>query len=315
MKMDINKMIGMVVGVMVGVLILSAALFPVIDSATTTERTFTNEGYFFMEKIDEGTPMTVVWDYTKPTTLTVNGDDVPLPDKEHMSTIPFTIFCSETWLLRYAYNSTDGYYVGAYQNASSTAYTGTVTDSRSLTISVTDAGVTTVDNGTAHTWSNASGDFYVISETGDYIMKKMDKDAYVLGDSPIFGYGRTYARNYNYLSELTGNVDDGITGGYYPENTITTAGWTISDVTLNSTAQTAYKDLYKVSSMTYEITGEGIIPYTATFSQYIVPASVTAELAVHASQDEIELLETIPILITVGLIMGIVGVVAARRFE
>lgn len=269
-----SKLPVMIVALVIGLILTFTAVMPLVSDYSEA-KTFKNEGYFFMEKVDSGTAMNVVWDYTKPTTLTVNDVDVALPDKDHMSTIPFTIFCSESWYLRYGYDTT--YYVGIFQNASNTSYTGTVADTRSITISVSDAGVTTVNNGTEHTWSNATGDFFVISESGDYVMKKMDKDAYVHGDSPIFGYGRTYARSYNYTSELTGTVNDGITGSYYPETTITSAGWTFSDVTLNSVKDENYQDLYKISTMTYEITGEGIQPYTATFSQYIIPAEVTAD--------------------------------------
>ena len=297
------------------VIVLAAVLMPVLTDATTTEDTYTNEGYFFMDKIDEGTAMTVAWDYTKPTTLTVNSVDVELPDKDHMSAIPFTIFCCDTWFLRYAYDNTDGYYIAAYQNANSTSYSGNVSNSRSITVSVTDAGVTTVDNGTAHTWSNATGDFYVISAEGDYVMKKADKDAYVLGDSTIFGYGRTYARNYNYISHLKGSVDDGITGAYYPENTITTAGWTISDVTLNSAAVAGHEDLYTVSTMTYEITGEGIIPYTAVYSQYIIPAEVTAERSVHLTVNESAILAAIPVLVIVALLIGVLAIFVRSKMD
>lgn len=309
------KIVGVTLATFVSLVVLAAVLMPILDDATTVNETFTNEGYFFMDKVDSGTAMTVVWDYTEPTTLTVNGENVALPDKDHMSTIPFTILCNDSWFLRYGYDNTDGYYIAAYQNSVSTSYSGNVTNERSISVSVTDAGVTTIDNGTAHTWSNATGDFYVISDSGDYVMKKMDKDAYVLGDSTIFGYGRTYARNYNYLSHLKGSVDDGITGGFYPEATITTAGWTISDVTLNSASVTGYKDLYTVSTMTYEITGEGIQPYTAVFSQYIVPYEVTAERSIHFTDNMNELLGVIPVLVIVAILIGVVALVIRSKLD
>ena len=311
--MELKNLAGAIIGVVIAVMLVAVILLPVLNDATTVADTYTNEGYYRVAAVDEGTEMTVSWDYTKPTVLTVNSVEVPLPDKEHMSTIPFTIFCSHTWYLRYAYDNTDGYYVGMYQNSNITTYGGNVTAERSLTVTVTADGTTTVNNGTEHTWSAASGGFYVISETGDYVMKKMDKDAYVNGDSTIFGYGRTYARSYNYTSELSGTVDDGITGAFYPESTISTAGWTISDVTLNSTKDTSHTDLYKVSTMTYEITGDGIVPYTAVFSQYIVPYEVTSERSVHPDAATSSLLSMIPVLIVAGLVIGVVGIFYLRR--
>ena len=309
-----NKLIMISIAAVIGIIVLGSVLMPILDDATATTDTFTNEGYFYMDKIDSGTAMTVAWDYTKPTTLTVNSEDVALPDKDHMSTIPFTIFCSESWYMRYGHDGTT-YYVNVYQNASNTSYGANVTNSQSLTITVTDAGVTTVDDGTAHTWSNATGNFFVIADSGDYVMKKMDKDAYVHGDSPIFGYGRTYARSYNYTSELKGSVDDGITGEYYPETTITATGWTISDVTLNSVEDSSHKDLYKISTMTYEITGEGIQPYTAVFSQYIVPAEITAERSVHFTDGQNAIFAAIPVMIILAVLLGVVALVIRSRMD
>lgn len=305
--METKQIMSLALAIAIGALVFSAALIPAVSMATNTEDTFTNEGYFFMEKIDEGTPMSVVWDYTDPTNLTVNGTTVALPDSTQMSTIPFTIFCSQSWYMRYGYEN-NNYYVNIYQNASNTSYSGNVTEERSLTVSVTDAGVTTVNNGTDHTWSNATGDFFIVAEEGDYVMKKMDSPAYVLGDTEILGYGRTYARSYNYTSHLEGSVDDGIVGEYYPETTISTAGWTISDATLNYNEMSSYKDLYSLNSITYEITGENIVPYTATFSQFIVPAEVTAELAVHADGPTRTILGMIPVLMALALLVGIVAV-------
>lgn len=308
-----NKLIQIVITITVGIVVLGSLLVPVITEASTTETKFTNDGYYFMTFEDEGTEMTVNWDYTQPTVLTVNSTEVPLPDKDHMSSIPFTIFCSKTWYLRYAYDNTDGYYVGIYQNANTNTYSGAVSAERSLTVTVGADGTTTVNNGTEHTWSNASGGFYVISETGEYVMKTMDSDAYVHGDSEIFGYGRTYARYYNYTSELSGSVNDGITGEFHPESTIITAGWTISDVTLNSETVSSYTDLYTVSSMTYEITGETILPYEATFSQFIVPYEITAEKSQHLDTAEIGLLAAIPVLMIVALLVITVRIFGGNR--
>lgn len=309
--MEGSKLLTMIVTVTVGIIFTGALLGPVINDASETEKTFTNAGYYRMAEIDEGTPMAIVWDYTDPTSLTVNSVKVELPDQDEMSTIPFTIFCSQTWYMRYGYEN--GYYVNIYQNANNTSYSGTVTDSRSLTVTVTDEGFTTVNNGTEHTWSNAAGGFYVVSPTGDYVMKNMGENAYVHGDSPIFGYGRTYARSYNYTSELSGTVNDGITGAYYPETTITATGWTISDVTLNSTQLTKYNDLYEISTMTYEITGEGIQPYTAIYSQYIVPYQVTAELSQHLDASEIAILAAIPLMAIAALVLLVVRYFVAGR--
>lgn len=311
--MNTKQIVTGVVALVVAIVITISCAIPVISDSTVAEDTFTNNGYYFMNKIDEGTAITVSWDYQKPTILTVNSEDVALPDKDAMSTIPFTIFCSQSWFMRYGFDSTDGYYVATYQNANTTSYSGNVTSERSLTMTVTDAGVTTVNNGTEHTWSNATGDFFVIAEEGNYVMKKMNESAYVLGDSYILGYGRTYARSYNYTSHLEGSVDDGITGTFYPESTIETAGWNISDVTLDSASVSGYDDLYRVSAMTYEITGENIQPYTAVFSQFIVPHQVTAERTYHPDSTLSTIINVIPVLLIVSIIIGAVALFISNR--
>lgn len=308
-----NKFIGLMVGLTVGVLMVSGFLWPIVSDATASETTFKNEGYFNMARLDEGTELNVVWDYTNPTTLTVNSNAVSLPDKDSMSSIPFTIMCCNNWYLRYGWDTASGYYLGLYQNSSNTSYSGNVNESRSFTVNVSTDGTTTVNNGVDHTWSAATGNFYIISEEGPFVMKKQNADAYVNGDSQIFGYGRTNARGYNYTSELTGSVNNGITGQYYPETTISGTGWTFSDVTLNSEEVTGYEDLYKISTMTYEITGENIQPYTAVFSQYIVPAEVTSEKSWHLDTTQVALVAAIGTLGAIVLIAAAAG--SIRRLD
>ena len=143
----------------------------------------------------------------------------------------------------------------------------------------------------------------------------------MLGDSHIHAFGQTAmttgGATTTALIKIDGNITDGVdisilnptTGEEY-------ATATIDNLSINATAVNGYLDLYDLTSITFKAKILDTDNWTnVTYSAYIVPASVTAELAVHATQDEIELLETIPVLITVGLIMGIVGVIAARRFE
>lgn len=306
-------MLEMVVGVAVGVLILAAALFPVIDQATTTEKTFKNNGYYTLDKVDDTTQCVISWDSTSPSILSFDDIDVD------MSTLPsqsYTIVGSDTLVLRY-YKTGNDVYIQCYGSsyASSTGGTVTITiDNGTLTFTaVSPENVTTTT-----TYSDIGTDCYMFNadNSGEYaaVMKYSDAAAYMNGDSKITFIGTSIT---NYSSAIaaygTGSIDDGVTiTTLYKPNNVTTV--TYSDIQIVDTAMSNYLDLYKLDKVTFKLSRDGS-PTDITYSYFIVPNEVTAELAVHASQDEIELLETIPVLITVGLIMGIVGVVAARRFE
>lgn len=306
-------MLEMVVGVAVGVLILAAALFPVIDEATTTERTFENVGYYHMDKIassDEGT-YTIVWSSSDANILTINGTDMDvstfgLPT----GYASLTIFASETDIIRIGGN-VDGTSLNWVQIRGDTYhYSGAST---SFNATITEGTLTAVMDGTTRTVTYT--DAYIIDDknTGNYVMKKATTPAYMLEDSEYYGLGVTNVTGGYYVLKVTGTVEDADVS-VIAVDPDTFEDPAISDIAVTATAVNGYVDLYSFDKVTFTATGNAQTN-DVTYSYVIVPASVTAELAVHATQDEIELLETIPVLITVGLIMGIVGVIAARRFE
>lgn len=302
--MDVNKMIGMVVGVMVGVLVLSAALFPVIDSATTTERTFENHGYFNLtEYSGDNIVYSAFWDHTAPNQLTVNDEVIPI---EYSGNAATSIVLDGNFFLRYRPATSN---VALYYGNQAIVYGGG-DDGADVTLTYSD-GVLTVSNGTL-TREISVETFYSISNGGDYVMKLGDENAYMNSDSLIYGAGRT-----NVGTDIVGTLVSGTAEEV--EVTIWRGSATPRDITINKTAVSGYKDLYSFSSVEFVVDDtledNPTTEQTITYSYVVVPAKVTAELAVHASQDEIDLLNTIPILITIGLIMGIVGMIAVRRLE
>lgn len=294
----------MVVGVVVGVLILSAALFPVIDSATTTERTFKNEGYYNLDKTAED--FTFSWDYTSPTEFVINNETVTYTNTNAMDV---SIVLGEKFAVRLQ-----------PQNAKVTFYglgTYITADSINTTLTVTvESGTLTATNEDTSKSVTSVTELYYISETGPYVMKKSDSIAYlnsgseIVADSEIYASGQTFNGAKSIFWHLEGTIDD----MDYPDafdNLLQ-----ISDETINGQYSNRYNDLFELSNITFTAYNTyQELSYNVTASYFVVPAEVTAELTVHASQDEIDLLETIPILITVGLILGIVGAVFVRRFE
>lgn len=307
MKMDANKMIGMVVGVMVGVLILSAALFPVIDSATTTEKTYQNEGYYLMSATDNA-DVTISWDHTTPTYLTVNDKSIKFDNGIELGRA-VTIVGSESFVIRYVNLGTEhvlqflaeGYYIPASDS-----------DAQDMNVSLSNGSVTVTVGENTGTISYDKA--YYVSDDGTWTMKKADKNAYVNDESNIM-----VLVGLSHLDDDDTGKDVGIYGigdinGVEVDTFYAGDGVTFSTPEVNYTSIDGFKNLYSVSTITFDGVVEDV-ETPLTYSYFIVPAKVTAELAVHASQDEIDLLNTIPILITVGLILGIVGAVFVRRLE
>ena len=313
MKMDANKMIGMVVGVMVGVLVLSAALFPVIDSATTTERTFTNEGYYHMTSLDANEEYSLYWDHTDPYKVTINDTDVVAFDG-----IPnyaaVTLLGSDAFCLRFL-NAPDNPRIQMY-GGTGWGYGGSSGYDFEVTLS---DGTLSLNNTAETSPFTASGDapdklYGIFTDAGEYVLKKANNPAYMLGDSSLIVLcGVTDSNIATPAIYADGTINDGLDYTLFrPSGQAETAVFSNESITANDV--TGYIGLKSLEKIEFDITlTEGTVEPTYTY--FIVPAKVTAELAVHASQDEIEILETIPILITVGLILGIVGAVFVRRLE
>ena len=57
------KIVGITVAILVSITVLAGVLMPVLDDATATTDTFTNEGYFYMQKISAEDTETYTFDY------------------------------------------------------------------------------------------------------------------------------------------------------------------------------------------------------------------------------------------------------------
>lgn len=297
MKMDANKMIGMVVGVMVGVLILSAALFPVIDSATTTEHKIINVGAYNLSDNDEN--YAIIYD---PDGKFIIGDnEIPF------NTLPadaITLASAKDMLLRFQNWAAQSYNLWLFVDGANPAVIASSLNDSPLTITFNDGTLTWGTNSASYTSDDS---VRIFDPAGKYTMTKYDESATILKDTTVIvGNGTTIVNAWTNRFYIEGTAED---------ITVTPAtGITVSDVMVNTTAISTYKDAVKLTSITFTAT-DGEHTVDATYNRVIVPREITAELAVHPSQDEIDLLNTIPILITVGLILGIVGAVFVRRLE
>lgn len=313
-----NKLLQVVLAITVGIVLLGGLLTPVISDASTTEKTFTNEGFFRMTEIssdDEGTT-TITWDYTTPYVFTINGVDVTLPFGNTSGNIfPYTIFATDGWGLRFtASNGGNNIDLNLYGSGSSSSllWYATTTDQDTATI--------TLNSGTASFQKNDSTvvtqsytSVFLPDDKGEFTLKKGTEPAYMNKDSLIYSTGRTsatfgqnaFAININ----LSGNIENGATA-----TILAPSGFTASEVTIASTEVDGYIDLYEFDKATFDITQDSTsITAGAVYSQVIVPYQVTAELSQHLDASEIGLLAVIPVLMIVAFLVFAVRIFAGNR--
>ena len=299
--MEPKRMIELTVGIVVGLVVFSAILMPVVNNATTTEHTFTNEGYFKVQEYSgDNIEYSASWDHTEPAQFTVNDEAIPITYTDNVNT---SIVLDGNFFLRYFPNTGVTLYYG-----SQAIVEANVTNGFDMTLSYSE-GTLTITNGTA-TREITVDTFYSIANDGPFVMKKGNVKAYMTEDSIIYGSGRTNVGTDVVGTLVSGTVDD-------VDVTIWRGEATPRDIVINATEVSGYIDLYSFDSVEFWVddTKEDNPTTTAkiTYSYVVVPAEVTAELSSHLDANEIQMIKVIPILIIAGLILGIVGVVLSRR--
>ena len=308
--MEWKQITGLTVGVVIGALLLTTLVIPVIGETTTTERTFTNDGYFTMDKYSTDDSVTIEWDHTSPDKVTVNDEEITVnsPQGKWVS-----IAIGDNWYFRFIHTNSNGYEVQMSYGSAATIGAST-SNSKDITIVCSEgtATGTLYTSGVADTPKTVSyTELYVISTDGQYyIMKDSDVSATMLKDSEFVGIGQTFLSGGAAVIKVAGTIEDGAT--------VTIIGATVTasvdsdTISVNATPKNGYVDCYDLTSITFDVTTSGGTTH-ATYNYFIVPASVTAELSQHLDSSSIEILSIVPLLITVGIIMAVVGVFVMRR--
>ena len=304
-----NKIIGLVITALVSVIVLAAVLIPVINDATMTEDTFTNEGYYRMAEYDDTASFTAKWDHTDPNAFTINGVKYDLPTTQQ--SIDLNLMCGQSFFLRY--NQFSGYaYVQTYGDTIGGSYIARSDQNQDMTITVS-GGNAVFDNGGGSPKTVPYTTMYAVSGDGEYILKHPTDNAYVLGDSTIIAVGHS---GYNIDTFMIGTIDDGFIRDYRspssPGDEVT--NFTFSDVVVDDTVISTHVNLYTLLKFTWTATNNDTsTTYDTTYSQFIVPYEVTAEKAQHLSPAEIEILDILPVFIIIAVLIAAVAVVAFRR--
>lgn len=285
----ISKIPVLVVALVIGIVLVTSAVVP-LASDYSEAKTFKNEGYFYVNKVTEGTT-TISFDYTNPNVLTVN-------DKAYsFNGMPsdITVALTDNTFLRFQ-PGTRLTLVASDRNYAA----GTAT-SKNLSITATD-GTMTVNLTGSDPATIAYTDLYVISDSGEYVMKKSNESVYILSDTVFFGAGRsTIGTSDTEFLKFTGTIDDGVTISTLrgSENTFTTP-------IINNSEVASYVDLYQLSSITTTATNE-TGSSDLTYSYFIVPAEVTADPDNPAAYKN--LVKIVPLMAFIMLVVAAAGMV------
>lgn len=299
-----NKFIALAVGLTVGVIMLSGFLWPVVSDAISTETTFKNTGYFYVDNPSEEINLIL-----EDGLLSVNGEIVTAPEN---TTYPdgITILSTENAIFRY-YNSelrSRGGLIGyhSFNTCDLVFNNGAVTGT-----------YTPADSETPTTVNATYTELTVISPTvTDRIMCK-NITQYVNSNSIIKGAGVIWtpslATKY-WVAEFEGSIENGLTVRIFGQSTGTPpTTTTIANAQINYVESSTHDDLYLVESITFDVVGESSTTDQVTFTTYIVPAEVTAEKSYRLDTTQIALVTAIGTLGAIVLIAAAAG--SIRRLD
>ena len=299
------------------VVVLAAVLMPVLGDASETEKTFTNEGYYSLTKLDNTSEAVLAWDTTNPGQVTVNGVAVSLP-----TTGRLTLLGSDAICVRYNAGSNAQIQVYGSYSGSQDYKALNVNTGGTMTVTISAGVVSVAVNTDAVKNFDLGNDSYLIAPDNvesDYVavMKITTEQAYLLGDSEIVICGISVSNNQTQSIGVfaKGNMEDGITFSTFFIGSSYSGDVTFTDTTTYSSEVSGYDDLYQLEKYTTTINYNNGSTSAATYSYFIVPHEVVAEKSVHLDSNEIAILAAIPALVIVALLIGVLAIFVRSRMD
>lgn len=276
--------------------VLAGCLMPVLDDATTTQKTFTNEGLWRMKAIEEGD----VWTY--------DGTNWYL-DSELLTDV--------------TKESSNGLLGGAWCVRTNGQARGTTIAGNASTVTATASEITIEISGSGLTTTTQALPGYGASNDGAFIMTSGTGTDYVNGDSILYGTGQTSVDNIGVVIHVEGNVDDGVTFTMYQnKGGAAISNAVFSNVQVNATPVSGYDDLYSFESLTADVTFDATVNDTTashtgsvTYNRIVIPYEVTAEKSVHFTDGENAIFNAIPAIVIVALLLAVVALVLRSRMN
>lgn len=282
-----NTLIAKIVGLVIALVVVGMVLVPFVTDATTTEKTFENDGLYYMTNPTESVHV----EFLGGTEWRINGEILDYTVLGATNIIVFDdSFIRNVGQVR-------GDITTSFNDADFTIDNGTITG--------------TYNNGTGIIdWTYTERCYIATNDKSAWTMTSNTGGWYIKSDSQITGIGLTTVKDSDGNNQIIVIHADAV--GLEATVTTTTAAVTISDIAVNATPVNGYNDLYEFTSITFKATW-GTNVTNCTYNIVIVPSEVTAELSQHASNIEITLYQMIPILVVLGLIVAIVGMFAYNR--
>lgn len=282
--MDKN-LVGAVIGVVVALFVISAALMPFVNDMSRTHDTFDNTLYseYQMKELQNGDSWThsdSKWYYGDAEIPLSTVGDSGLIQTDNLSIQQYGIYRGTTL----AGNSVTSFTVGEE------GYSLNGGGSKSYTI-----GFGAVDN-------------------GDYILKSGTNPAYILEDSEVFSSGSFVLASDSsaqILIVVTGSIEDGFTATVTNVKSSTVTDIVVGECTVDAEAVDGYDGLYKISAVNVPVTGTwggDSIDRTFVVSSLVIPKTVSIEIPNHASAAEIALFNVIPTFCILAILVGVVYV-------
>lgn len=298
-----NRITGLVLALVIGAILVGGLLIPSIEAMTTTEKTFENEGYFNMTKLtaDDSTVHTYVYipgeDF-----ITIDGEPFTIPNKS------VSILMWDDGLIRSGVSSSTPF----VQLITSTVPTLQGGDSFTASFASGTVTVEAVTSGVTTTKTSSYTEIYMIKNGGEFVMKNSDIPAYMHEGDLVYAASDLYAEGVTTAGGYWGNVFQ-IIGTINDVEITKIAGssFTFTDTEIVKEKVNGYNGLYKLDKITFNAVGGTPETTTAvTYSYFLVPASVTAELSQHLDVTEIAMFGVISLL---GIVMLIVVAANAIR--
>lgn len=299
--MDLSKITTGIIIVVVSVILAGVLVIPVIQDVTASEDTFTNEGAFNYGIFTPDDEYTL--NYSSDGKITVNDVDVPSFNTDRA----YSVIASENFTARYGVTGGNYYMqcIGVDQNNAVFADGGV---SATVTISGGKLSVSwTSSTDVTTTKTVVFSEMYAIVPTEDQaVMKYSTEEVYIKGDSQIYATGITTVVTWRNIIHFEGTYEDGITISS-PDLT----GATFDNVVWNVEPVNGYIDLYRLTSIEFDITYEDTTVH-ATYSYFGVPSEITAERSNHMNSSQAVIMGVVSVLVLVSIVMVAVRMISGR---
>lgn len=305
--MEIKDLTAILVVAMVGCIVV-AGFIPVLNETVDPNTTFTNDGYYNLIKIDDTTTTTLTWDSATGNKVSVDGNEINIPS----ATGRLTLIGSDSLCVRID----SGTQIQVYGSYNGSQDYKAVTTAGTFSIA---SGILTVNDGTTKTFDLGDDAFIIAPDDveSDYVavMKVSNINAHVLKDSEIICCGISVSNQYKSSIGVfgKGTVEDMEFSTFFV-GTNYTGDTTITNVVIHDTEVTDYIDLYELEKFTFTLNYDGGTTSNITYSYFIVPATVTAEKAIHADSSTASMIALLPFILIMGIVLMFVSVVLVRRY-